>query len=189
MWLCQELYGIELFKDYPRIPELLCQYLGFRNRTSLLNYIAFYRPIIDFFFTASYKLKEPIGRFAATTGGFPNEKPLTFVFEFLSHLFFFQKRELFFCLHYDGYYELDMAHGRHRKLLSYPIAPTQRMKRRLAFWISWCHGEGFAYPGTFFVRWGVAPLKWCRSIWRGYKKWLKPKTQVIIQWRPGSRRS
>jgi hypothetical protein len=100
--LVQQLYQIRIPQDYRAFPDLGCHYLGFRDRAALLEYVDFYQPLLHYFFHEDFSEKRIFSDYVKKSGHFPNEKPLTFGFEVLSHLFFFQKKRPFFCLHYDG---------------------------------------------------------------------------------------
>ncbi len=105
--LTQEIFDVNIPRDYGYTADLFCNYIGFRSRTELLEYVNFYKPLIEYFFDSEYRPKRDISPYIRSHGGFRNEKAFTFLLELLSHLFFFKKNQKYFALHYDGYYSVD----------------------------------------------------------------------------------
>ena len=148
--LIQELYGIAVPEDYRYIADLQCNYIGFRDRQALIDYVAFYRKIIDFFFDEHYQLKINLDLFFRKAG-FRKEKPLTFLLEIFSHLYFFVQREKVFTLHYQGYYEVDERKTNFDKLSSLVSPFKIKWMQRLRWLVRRSKIEGFLAP--FWARW------------------------------------
>lgn len=105
--LTEEIFGVKIPEDYSFSSDFLCNYIGFRSRQELLDYVNFYKPLIDYFFDENYNPKRDIAPYIRNTGCFRNEKPFTFFPELLCHLFFFKTNQKAFALHYDGHFEID----------------------------------------------------------------------------------
>lgn len=131
--LTESLYQFQFRGGYRYISDYFCNYIGFRDRASLLEYLSFYRPVLDFFFDAHLQPKVDLSDYVKKTGDFRNEKPFTFYLEFFSHLFFFKGAHPFFGLHYDGYYEINEKVGICKKISSFPLPSSLRL-RRLVEW-------------------------------------------------------
>lgn len=116
--LINEVYNVKIPDDYSSMSDLQCNYIGFYSREHLLDYVNFYRRLIDKLFDESYLPREEIGRYVKSTNSeyYPNEKPFTFLLEWMSHLFFYQNNRKFFALHYDAYYEINETEKKIRKL-------------------------------------------------------------------------
>lgn len=127
--LVEEILGVSIPQDYRYFSDLFCNYIGFNTREELLAYVAFYRPLIDHFFDAEYQPKRNFLDYVIPTGHFRNEKPFTFLLEYLSHLFFFKEKKNFFALHYDGYYDIDEFHTKKHKILSFELSWQERLQR------------------------------------------------------------
>lgn len=125
----RDLFGVRIPEDYRFTADLFCNYIGFKSRKELLSYVEFYRPLLDFFFDASYQPKRDLSPYIRPTGMFRNEKPFTFFLELLCHLYFFQNKKPYFALHYDGYYAIDEAKKRREKLSSFSLPVSLRCKR------------------------------------------------------------
>ncbi|MBS3905160.1 MAG: hypothetical protein KGZ39_07530 [Simkania sp.] len=124
--LTEQLFGVNVPDEYRYVSDLQCNYIGFRDREALLEYIAYYRPLIEYFFDDNYQLVQSLEPYIRKTGAFRNEKSFTFFLEILSHLFFFVHNEKVFTLHYDGYYEVDERAAEFKKL--YDQTPPLRVK-------------------------------------------------------------
>jgi hypothetical protein len=140
--LITDLYQTKIPEEYSTFPDLGCHYLGFRDRQALLDYVEFYKPILNEFFDADFNMKKEITDYVKNTGQFPNEKPLTFLFETLSHLYFYKNRLKFFCLHYNGYYEVDFVQKAMNRLYSFKLPFFTKLKRKIKWWFWWLKGEG-----------------------------------------------
>lgn len=126
-----ELFDIPIPQTYRYVPDLFCNYIGFRSRKELLEYVNFYRPLLDHFFDSNYRPRVDLDLYVQKTGKFRNEKPFTFLVEALSHLFFYQTRQRFFALHYNGYYTLDLAQKQWERRETFPLPLTLRCYRAL----------------------------------------------------------
>jgi hypothetical protein len=157
--LVKELYQISIPQDYKAFPDLGCHYLGFRDREALLEYVNFYKPFIHYFFDENFSEKRSISDYVKKSGHFPNEKPITFGFEVLSHLFFFQKQRPFFCLHYDGYYEIDFSKYKFNRIISFKIPILTKIKRR-AKWYGYRLKTGGPYRYIYSLALSVKRRFW-----------------------------
>ncbi len=128
--LTKKIFGVDIPSDYRFSADLQCNYIGFRSRQELLEYVAFYRPLLDFFFDESYELTRDLNPYLRSAG-FPNEKIFTFFLELLSHLFFFQKKKNYFALHYDGYYVVDEHQKSMHLLEKIPLTFSLQLERQL----------------------------------------------------------
>lgn len=141
--LTKELFHVDIPKDYNFTADLFCNYIGFRTRDELLQYVHFYRPLFHYFFHSDYSLKTDLSPYVRSTGSFRNEKPFTFLLEFLCHLFFFKQREKYFALHYDGYYVVDEAKKDLCCIEPFPISLKTSFKRLIQWqWVK-ITSEGF----------------------------------------------
>jgi hypothetical protein len=131
--LVQELYSVRIPEEYRAFSDFFCNYIGFKSRSQLMDYVNFYRPLIQTVFDEHYHPRTDIDRYARKTGAFRNEKPFTFVLEWFSHLFFYQKNLPCFALHYDGYYEVDERKQKYTQLSHSPIP----LKTQLRHFIEW----------------------------------------------------
>lgn len=104
--LIRDLFGVELLKEARWFSDFFCNYIGFRSRAELVRYVDFYRPLLDIFFDAQWKLKTDYSPYVKRIGVYRNEKPLTFLFEMVSHLFFHQTKTPFFACHPEGLFEI-----------------------------------------------------------------------------------
>lgn len=128
----EDLWGVRIPEEYPAWTDLQCNYIGFASREDLLAYVDFYRPFFEFFFDEEWEVKRDLTPYVRNTLlHYRNEKPLTYLLEFLSHLFFFARDLPFFALHYRGYYEIEERHQRLRML------EPARWSRNPAWIASW----------------------------------------------------
>lgn len=128
--LIHDLFGIHIPNDYQFSADLWCNYIGFRSRNDLLAYVKFYQPLLDYFFDDEYKLKRSMEPYICGSG-FRAEKPLTFLFELVSHLFFFVNRHPYCALHYDGYYSIDEFHKKMEKIEDFSLPLKLRLERKI----------------------------------------------------------
>ncbi len=144
--LTKQLLGTRIPEEYRYVSDLQCNYIGFRDRQALLDYVRFYRPLIEYFFDDAYRLLRSVDPYVRQTGAFRNEKPLTFLLEILSHLFFFSYEEKVFALHYDGYYEIDERKTELKKL--YDHSPSWFLQCEQMFRWHWrrLKTEGYLAP-------------------------------------------
>lgn len=107
--LLSELYG-PYFNNRVETPytgDFWCNYIGFRDRSALEEYVNYYLPIINRFFTPDWMLKEDLSKYLVMDiASYRNFKPFTLLLEAGSHQFFFDTRNPYFALNYDGYYEV-----------------------------------------------------------------------------------
>lgn len=140
--LTEQIFGVNIPKDYRYTADLFCNYIGFRDRQSLLEYVNFYLPLLNFFFDDCYELKQDLSAYVRRSGHHRNEKVLTFFLELASHLFFFREKQKYFALHYDGYYEIDEAEHVMERLEKFKIPFLQKYDRQLRWqWRKW-NSEG-----------------------------------------------
>lgn len=152
--LTQQLFGVNIPHDYKYTADLFCNYVGFRDRDSLLQYVNFYRPLLDFFFNEQYELKEDLNLYVRPSGHFRNEKAFTFFLELLSHLFFFKEKQPYFALHYDGYYEVNERNCLLKRLEKFPLPLSQKYYRQLRWHWRKSNSEGImAYMRGYLQRW------------------------------------
>lgn len=159
--LTEDLFQTRIPENYPVFPDLGCHYLGFKDRKALLDYVGFYKPILNYFFTDNFKQTHDIASFVRKSGHYPNEKPLTFLFETLSHLYFHKTQTKFFALHYDGYYDVDLQAKKMRRLSAFKIPVLTKIKRALKWQKWWFLTEG-PYQHVYSMM---------LSVWRFYKKY------------------
>jgi len=104
--LIRSIYGIDMLRDGRWFSDFFCNYIGFQSRDHLKRYVDFYRPLLDHFFDAHWQLKRSVAPYSRTTGVYHKEKPLTFLFEMVSHLFFFKNQLPFFGFHPESFFEI-----------------------------------------------------------------------------------
>lgn len=112
-------YQIKTFKDYKYVPDLFCNYIGFRSRENLLEYVSFYKKLIHCFFDANLNLKVNLKDYIESSEGVLNNKPLkpfTFILEIFSHLFFYDNGCDYFSLHYNGYLQINSSKAKDKML-------------------------------------------------------------------------
>lgn len=129
--LIEELYQVKTWKEYKYTSDLFCNYIGFKDRESLLKYVNFYKTLINYFFTPTYEPKCDLSKYVQHLGAFRNEKPFTFFTELFSHLFFYKNNLKFFALHYDGYYQVDEKATHFRKLAPFPLPLSLKLEHYL----------------------------------------------------------
>ncbi|MBP9841506.1 MAG: hypothetical protein KBC64_03665 [Simkaniaceae bacterium] len=129
--LIKTMFGVNIPKDYRYTADLFCNYIGFNTRQDLLDYVAFYKSSINYFFDDELKPKIDLTPYIRRTGSFRNEKIFTFFLELLCHLFFFQTKKPYFALHYDGYYHVDEFRKKLTKIDKFSIPMTTQIDRIL----------------------------------------------------------
>lgn len=144
--LIASLFGIQIPEKYSAASDLQCNYIGFKDRKALLDYIAYYRPLIEFFFDPNYALRCSLDPYVRKTGSFRNEKPMALLLEFLAHLSFFKSGEKIFALHYDGYYEVDESKRQFRKLSDHSPPLLTRLEQLLRWQWRRSKTEGLLAP-------------------------------------------
>jgi hypothetical protein len=142
----EKLYGINIDQEYSKVSDFFCNYIGFKDRTHLLNYVNFYQTLISHYFNEELKPKLDLAEITRRKGNYQNEKPFTFVLEWFSHLYFFKHSIPFFALHYDGYYEVNEHLSKFKKLekIDMPYATCINRKVQSA-WSHW-KKDGFLAP-------------------------------------------
>lgn len=144
MPLIDEVFGVKMPQQYRYTADLFCNYIGFNSRQDLLDYVAFYKPLINRFFDPSFKMKEDFSPYIRGFGCFRNEKSFTFLLELLCHLFFFKNKVPYFALHYDGYYSIDESSKKMKKLQSFKVPLLKNCKRLLRWQWRRSKTEGWA---------------------------------------------
>lgn len=127
--LTKEIFDLHLAKDVGHSSDLFCNYIGFNTREDLLEYVNFYKPLINFFFDDKYKLKRDLKKYVHSTGYFTNEKTFTFILEAASHLYFYKKNKKAFALHYDGFYEVNEREKEFKKIIKFKLPLKLRLQR------------------------------------------------------------
>ncbi len=143
--LIKELYDVAVPEDYRYIADLQCNYIGFRDRQALLDYVAFYRKIIDFFLDEHYQLKTDLEDYFRRAG-FRKEKPLTFLIEIFSHLYFYVHDEKIFTFHYEGYYEVDERRTQFHKLTEHAFPNRLKWMQKMRWQVRRSKIEGILAP-------------------------------------------
>lgn len=152
--LIEQVFGTNIPKDYRYTADLFCNYIGFRDRQSLLKYVDFYRPLLDFFFDDCYELKQDLSPYVRRQGHHRNEKVFTFFLEVISHLFFFKEKQKYFSLHYDGYYEIDEANRHMQCVEKFRLPFFQKYDRQLRWqWRKWNSKGPLAYLKAQLRQW------------------------------------
>lgn len=113
--------------EFTSSPDLFCNYIGFKDRSALLDYVNFYKPLIDYFFDENLRPKVDLNEYVKYSGNFRNEKPFTFLLEFFSHAFFLKSHSKIFTMHYDGYFEVDIRHKKITPIKYFKKTLTQRI--------------------------------------------------------------
>ena len=150
--LINDVFGVRMPEEYQYSADFFCNYIGFRSRAELLEYVAFYRPLIDYFFDSSYRPKRDFSPYIKKTGSFRNEKSFTFLLELVSHLFFWKKKKEYFALHYDGYYSIDESSKKMKCIKKIPIPLFKRSKWFLNWQWRRLNSEGFLAPIKAYLR-------------------------------------
>ena len=106
--LLSDLYGPHFNNliDTPYSGDFYCNYVGFKDRAALEEYVEYYLPIIDRFFTPDWTPREDLQKYLVQELTYRNFKPFTLLLETGSHQFFFDTRTPYFAMNYDGYYEM-----------------------------------------------------------------------------------
>lgn len=105
--LIESLYGIKIERDSPYFTDFFCDYFGFKTFDHFAKYMDFNMPMIDHFLTKDFELKVDLSEyFYIGCSTHRTEKPVTFLLEYFSHLFFALEKQPFFAHHYTGLYEI-----------------------------------------------------------------------------------
>jgi hypothetical protein len=148
----ENLYQVKIDEEYSKVSDLFCNYIGFKDRSHLLSYVNFYKPLIYHYFNEQLEPKKELSEITRKTGNYQNEKPFTFVLEWFSHLYFFKNLIPFFTLHYDGYYEIHEKKGYARKLEDFHLPLSTKMSRY--FNSTWRHWKNEGFLTHFRYRYG-----------------------------------
>ena len=114
--------------EFTNTPDLFCNYIGFKDREALLDYVRFYRPLIDYFFDENLKPKVNLDEYVKFSGNFRNEKPFTYLLELFSHAYFYKSHSKIFTMHYNGYFEVDIIHKKIKPIKIFKKTINQRIK-------------------------------------------------------------
>jgi len=177
--LTRSLYGVDVPGEYRWMSDFFCNYIGFQSRQHLLEYVAFYQPLLEHFLDEQLELRVNLDAFVGTTRYYRKEKPLTFLLEQLSHLFFYKNNLAFGGLHYDGFYEVHERSKQHSKLADLPPAPKSNGYAQAR--IGYPRWE-YALRRAMAWRWspvrlafdGLLPLRLKQLFWPGFRKLRHP---------------
>lgn len=142
-YLLEDLYQIRIPKDFSQTANLFCNYIGFKSRKELCEYVDFYLPFINYFFDEYYQPKRDFNEYVRPSGHFRNEKPFTFLLEWISHLFFYATQKPYIALHYDGYYEVDEAKKSMKQIVTFDIPLMTRLERNIRWRVRKSKSQGF----------------------------------------------
>lgn len=132
--LIEDLFKINIPRNYRYTPFLFCNYIGFHSREHLLQYVNFYEPLFRYFFDDTFAPIRSLDPYVKNTGQFRNEKPFTFLIELLSHLFFYKQNKTYMALHYDGYYEINEKSKQKKRITSFQTPLLISTKRQLGWY-------------------------------------------------------
>lgn len=140
--LIEALYGIKIAEDFPYFSELMSDYFGFASYEHLKRYIDFYQPIFDFFFTEDFDLKVDLSEyFYVDCSPTSPVKPVTYLLEYFSHLFFALEKLPYFSYHHTGLYTICT----HEKLIMpieiYPVSFKKKAIRKARYIQQWIECE------------------------------------------------
>jgi len=107
----------------------------------------YYIPLLGYFFTNEYKLTRDPEDFVRRVGSYRNEKPLTFLLEMVSHLFFYAKDRAFGGVTYDGGYRVDERRSSMRRVYSLQYVTDEH---------SWLQKIKLSLPFKTSVRYGCS---------------------------------
>ena len=127
--LYQKLYGIAIPDEYRYSSDFWCNYIGFRDRSALLDYVNFHKKIINYFFNEKYELKVDLSEYILSKNRYRDEKPFTFALELYSKAFFFDNQKKYFGLHYDGYYEIDERQKKYTQIFVFKKLNFRKLYR------------------------------------------------------------
>lgn len=124
--LIERQYGVRYVSEYRFMSDFFCNYIGFKTRAHFEQYVEFYLPLLRLFFDKEYRTIEDGNAYCKNRGIYRNEKPLTFLLEMISHLFFYKNRLPFFGLSYGGSYQVDEWSSTMTKLSRFDLSPKWR---------------------------------------------------------------
>lgn len=105
--LMEDLYSIKIERDFPHYTDFFCDYFGFQTYENFAKYFEFQKPILEYFFTENFDLKVDLSEyFYINSSDHRAEKPVTYLLEYFSHLYFAKNKVPFFAYHYTGLYEI-----------------------------------------------------------------------------------
>lgn len=138
--LIESMYGIDIEQDFPHYTDLQCDYFGFQSYEHFSRFMDFYQPIFDYFFTPDFELKRDLNEyFYVGCSTHLAEKPVTYLLEYFSHLFFALERLPFFAYHYTGQFVIKTHEKRKEPRILYPISRKKRLIRSARECQRWIH--------------------------------------------------
>ncbi|MCH9614495.1 MAG: hypothetical protein SP1CHLAM54_15440 [Chlamydiia bacterium] len=136
--LIEDLYGIQISKDFPHFADLMSDYFGFASYEHFKRYLDFYDPIFDFFFTKDFDLKVDLSEYFYTDcSSTSNVKPVTYILEYFSHLFFALEKQSYFAYHHSGLYTIDTKGKKMTPIETYPVSFKKRAIRKARYMQQW----------------------------------------------------
>jgi hypothetical protein len=105
--LVKSILGIDPVFEARWFSDFFCNYIGFRSRQELIQYVEFYLPLIRHFLDDDWNLIRDPYEYVRPLAVYRNEKPLTFLIEMASHLFFTRNQIPFFGAHTEGLFEIN----------------------------------------------------------------------------------
>ena len=141
--LVKDLFNVRIPEDYGWASDLACHYIGFRDKKALLDYVNFYKPLINHFFDENYKPIKDLNQYIKQTGAFRNEKPFTFLLEGLAHLYFFAENKPLFTMHYEGYYHLSERNTYFEKIAPLTVPGKISLRKKIGWLVRKYKSEGF----------------------------------------------
>lgn len=140
--LIEAIYGIHLKNDFPHYIDLQCDYFGFESYEHFSRFMDFYQPIFDYFFTPDFELKRNLNDyFYVGCSTHRAEKPVTYLLEYFSHLFFALERLPFFAYHYTGQYTVYTREKCLKPIVLYSISKKKRLIRSARECQNWIRYE------------------------------------------------
>ena len=164
--LIESLYGIKIERDSPYFTDFFCDYFGFKTFDHFAKYMDFNMPMIDHFLTKDFELKVDLSEyFYIGCSTHRTEKPVTFLLEYFSHLFFALEKQPFFAHHYTGLYEIYTHEKKIVRQKKFHIPFLTRFVRRFHWMWMWLQ-SGWPKPiqritvaHFTFLRWVIRKLK------------------------------
>ncbi len=156
--LINDLYGVAIPAQYRRMSDLTCNYIGFKSRQELVDYIAFYKPLINALFDEKFEPKVDLSEYVRHSGGgtYRNEKPFTFYLEWMSHLFFYKNSIKMFAYHYEGYFEVDERDASLRLLEPVTLPGAGEMRWRQKWNLQQLLIHGALKPISYPILWTMS---------------------------------
>ncbi|MCH9609793.1 MAG: hypothetical protein S4CHLAM45_01850 [Chlamydiales bacterium] len=136
--LIEQLYGINIEKDFPHYTDFCCDYFGFKSYEHFAKYLDFYTPIIDHFLTKDFELKVDLNDyFYVGCSDHRTEKPITYILECFSHLFFALEKQSFFACHHTGLFEIQTFEKKKIPIERFTVPFLKRCIRRFNWMRQW----------------------------------------------------